>query len=211
MIELTQDLKSKQKEKNIQKLAEDFILSRSDKSFKMLFERLRPGVSNHCFLILKDQELAEDAFLNTMSKIWSKIDQYDLIRGNFSTWCYNIARNESLLLIKSRKRYSSHLDSDLEYLSSKNSLGDLGGHYILEEDPNYAFYGEENKTDAVYESVLDEIRTLPELYRDIMIDREINGMKYKDIAEKYNIKKRSIATRIRRARGRIRKKMDKKQ
>ena len=211
MLELTQDLKSKQKEKNIQKLAEDFILSRSDKSFKMLFERLRPGVSNHCFLILKDQELAEDAFLNTMSKIWSKIDQYDLIRGNFSTWCYNIARNESLLLIKSRKRYSSHLDSDLEYLSSKNSLGDLGGHYILEEDPNYAFYGEENKTDAVYESVLDEIRTLPELYRDIMIDREINGMKYKDIAEKYNIKKRSIATRIRRARGRIRKKMDKKQ
>jgi len=211
MIELTQDLKSKQKEKNIQKLAEEFILTRSDKSFKMLFERLRPGVSNHCFLILKDQELAEDAFLNTMSKIWSKIDQYDLIRGNFSTWCYNIARNESLLLIKSRKRYSSHLDSDLEYLSSKNSLGDLGGHYTLEEDPNYAFYGEENKIDAVYESVLDEIRTLPELYRDIMIDREINGMKYKDIAEKYNIKKRSIATRIRRARGRIRKKMDKKQ
>jgi DNA-directed RNA polymerase specialized sigma24 family protein len=41
-----------------------------------------------------------------------------------------------------------------------------------------------------------------------MIDREINGMKYKDIAEKYGIKKRSIATRIRRARGRIRKKMD---
>ena len=44
-----------------------------------------------------------------------------------------------------------------------------------------------------------------------MVDREINGMKYKDIAEKYGIKKRSIATRIRRARVRIRKKMDPKQ
>jgi RNA polymerase sigma-70 factor (ECF subfamily) len=65
--------------------------------------------------------------------------------------------------------------------------------------------------DAVYESVLDEIRSLPETYRDIMIDREIHGMKYKDIAEKYGIKKRSIATRIRRARGRIRKKIDGKQ
>jgi DNA-directed RNA polymerase specialized sigma24 family protein len=41
-----------------------------------------------------------------------------------------------------------------------------------------------------------------------MIDREINGMKYKDIADKYNIKKRSIATRIRRARTKIRKKME---
>ena len=65
-----------------------------------------------------------------------------------------------------------------------------------------------NTIDSVYESVLDEIRSLPETYRDIMIDREINCMKYKDIAEKYGIKKRSIATRIRRARCRIRKKMD---
>ena len=86
-----------QKEKNIQRLAEDFILSRDDKSFKFLFERLRPGILNHCFLILKDQELAEDSFLNTMAKIWLKIDQYNGERGNFSTWCYNIARNESLL------------------------------------------------------------------------------------------------------------------
>jgi RNA polymerase sigma-70 factor (ECF subfamily) len=201
----------KTKEKNIQKLAEDFIKSRNDKSFNDLFERLKPGVSNHCFLILKDIELAEDAFLNTMSKIWSKIDQYDLERGNFSTWCYNIARNESLLLMKSRKRYSNHEDSQLEYLSSKNSLGDLGGFYLIEEDPEYCFYSEENEIDLVYESVLEEIRKLPELYREIMVDREINGMKYKDIAEKYNIKKRSIATRIRRARARIRKKMEKKQ
>jgi DNA-directed RNA polymerase specialized sigma24 family protein len=33
-------------------------------------------------------------------------------------------------------------------------------------------------------------------------------MKYKDIADKYGIKKRSIATRIRRARTKIRKKME---
>ena len=77
----------------------------------------------------------------------------------------------------------------------------------MEEDPNNFIFGEENSVDEIYESVLDEIRDLPELYRDIMIDREINNMKYKDIAEKYGIKKRSIATRIRRARVKIRKKM----
>lgn len=197
-----------QKEKNIQRLAEDFILFRNDKSFKFLFERLRPGVLNHCFLILKDQNLAEDSFLNTMAKIWLKIDQYNGERGNFSTWCYNIARNESLLLMKSRKRYYSHSDTELEYFSSKNTIGDIGGEYLMEDDPSYAFFNEGSNLDDVYESVLDEIRDLPELYRDIMIDREINNMKYKDIAEKYGIKKRSIATRIRRARGKIRKKID---
>ena len=143
-----------------------------------------------------------------MTKIWVKIDQYNNERGNFSTWCYNIARNESLLLMKSRKRFFSHLETELEALSTKNSIGDFGGKYTIEDDPSYAFSSEENKVEDIYESVLDEIRSLPELYRDIMIDREINHMKYKDIAEKYGIKKRSIATRIRRARGKIRKKID---
>jgi RNA polymerase sigma-70 factor, ECF subfamily len=200
-----------QKEKNIQKIAEDFITLKNDKNFKILFERLRPGILNHCFLILKEQELAEDAFINTMSKIWLKIDQYNDERGNFSTWCYNIARNESLLLMKSRKRYHNHTDMELEFLSSKNTSGDHSSYYILDEDPSYVFYNEGSNLDDVYDSVLDEIRDLPELYRDIMVDREINHMKYKDIAEKYGIKKRSIATRIRRARGKIRKKMDGKQ
>jgi RNA polymerase sigma-70 factor (ECF subfamily) len=199
------------KEKNIQKLAEDFITVRDDKNFKILFERLRPGIMNHCFLILKEHELSEDAFINTMSKIWLKVDQYNGERGNFSTWCYNIARNESLLLMKSRKRYYSHTDTELEFLSTKNPSADSEGHYVMDDDPSYAFYNEGSNLDEVYESVLDEIRELPELYRDIMIDREINHMKYKDIAEKYGIKKRSIATRIRRARCKIRKKIDGKQ
>lgn len=196
------------KEKNIQKLAQDFIESRSDKTFKPLFERLRPGILNHCYLILKEHELAEDAFLNTMTKIWVKIEQYNDERGNFSTWCYNIARNESLLLMKSRRRFFSHIETELEVLSNKNSIGDLGGHYNMEEDPTNTFFADKDNVEDIYESVLDEIKSLPELYRDIMIDREINHMKYKDIAEKYGIKKRSIATRIRRARGKIRKKID---
>jgi RNA polymerase sigma-70 factor (ECF subfamily) len=146
-----------------------------------------------------------------MAKIWQKIHQYDKERANFSTWCYNIARNESLLILKSGKRFFSHSDTEMEYFSNKSTVSGLGGQYLIEEDPLYSSLFEENTIDAVYESVLEEIRELPEIYREIMVDREINGMKYKDIAEKYGIKKRSIATRIRRARARIRKKMDPKQ
>jgi len=195
-------------ETNIQVLAENFMFSRDERSFRDLFERLKPGLLNHCFVILKDRELAEDAFINAMSKIWSKIDQYDDERGNFSTWCYNIARNESLLVIKSRNKYVSQNEKEMDFHSSKLESF-LGDQYTLEERSEYAFFDEENCIDSVYDSVIDEIRSLPELYRDIMVDREINGMKYKDIAVKYGIKKRSIATRIRRARAKIKKKMKK--
>mgnify|MGYP002628968265 CR=1 FL=1 len=193
------------KEKNIQILAENFMCSREQKEFNPLYERVKPGVLNHCYTILKDFELAEDAFLNAMSKVWQKIDQYDSARGNFSTWCYNIARNESLLLLKSRKRYISKTSEEMELVANKNEK-----HIVceLDEDPLWDFLSSGTTVDDVYEQVIDEIKDLPVLYRDIMVDREINGMKYKDIANKYGIKKRSIATRIRRARTKIRKKME---
>ena len=154
------------KEKNIQVLAENFIEKRDDRSFKFLYERVKPGVMNHCYTILKDVELAEDAFLNAMAKVWQKIDQYDITRGNFSTWCYNIARNESLLLLKSRKRFISRTAEEMELESAKEE--NQSTVYDIEDDPLWN----------------------------------------KDIADKYGIKKRSIATRIRRARTKIRKKME---
>lgn len=164
-------------------------------------------MTNHCFTILKDMELAQDSFLNTMSKIWQKIEQYDCERGNFSTWCYNIARNESLLLLKSRKKFVSTDDESIETLYNCQMMAN-GDFYDLFDDPSLTFINGQNKIDELYESIIQEIRELPDLYKDIMIDREINGMKYKDIAEKYDIKKRSIATRIRRARNKIKKKIE---
>ena len=197
------------KENNIQSLAKIFLVDKNERSFVDLFDRLKPGILNYCFVILKDREQAEDAFINTMSKIWTKIHQYDSERANFSTWCYNIARNESLLLIKSRSRFVSQSDQEIDYHSNKKNSNVIGdGSYILEDSADYCFK-EENTLEEIYDSVIDEIRSLPEIYRDIMIDREINGMKYKDIADKYGIKKRSIATRIRRARAQIKKKVKK--
>ena len=193
------------KEKNIQKLADEFIATPSDKNFKHLYDRLRPGLLNHCLTILIDRDLAEDAFINCMSKVWLKIDQYDSDRGNFSTWCYNIARNESLLLLKSRKRYVSQTEDEVEYL---NAISGPDSSIDPHEDPLWNFVNDGETMEEIYDIIIDEIRDLPPLYKDIMIDREINHMKYKDIAEKYNIKKRSIATRIRRARSKIRKKME---
>jgi RNA polymerase sigma-70 factor (ECF subfamily) len=194
------------KEKNIQVLAEAFIKTKGEREFKPLYDRVQPGILNHCYTILKDFELAEDAFLNAMSKVWQKIDQYDSGRGNFSTWCYNIARNESLLLLKSRKRYISQTSEEMEYTSAKAE--ERNPSYDLEDDPLWDFLSGGSDIDEIYEQVIDEIKDLDALYRDIMIDREINGMKYKDIADKYGLKKRSVATRIRRARTKIRKRME---
>ena len=55
------------------------------------------------------------------------------------------------------------------------------------------------------ESVLEKIKELPDIYKDILYDREVLKMKYEEIAQKHKMKKRAVATRIRRGRLKIRK------
>ena len=188
--------------KNIQELAEAFLKSSDEKDFIDLYKRLKPGLLNHCRSILIDEETSEDAFSNTMSKIWTKMSQYDPLRGNFSTWAYNIARNESLLIKKTKSRYMPLItestranDSDDDPISSSNEC------YT---EPDWDLSSKYGELDSLYDSVVYKMRDLPEIYKEILIDREINKMKYQEIAEKHNLKKRAVATRIRRARLKVR-------
>jgi len=191
--------------KNIQELAENFIRTSSEKDFVELYKRIKPGLLNHCKSILTEQEAAEDAVSNTMAKIWTKISQYDSSRGNFSTWVYNIARNESLVIKKNEDRYmpivqevlKNNEDSE-EFTSPKNYSNNIIG-----EDFDYILMEKDDMED-LYENVVEKMKDLPEIYKDILFDREILRMKYQDIADKYGMKKRAIATRIRRARLKVR-------
>ncbi len=191
--------------KNIQELAESFIRTSSEKDFIELYKRIKPGLLNHCKTILERQESAEDAVSNTMAKIWTKISQYDPERGNFSTWVYNIARNESLVIKKNESRYMPIIP---EFAKSGDDPDD--GNTVInkfEEENKYeqAFGGNDpNEIDNLYEDVLERMKDLPDIYKGILFDREILRMKYQEIADKHGMKKRAIATRIRRARLKVR-------
>ena len=189
--------------KNIQELAEAFLKSSDEKDFIDLYKRLKPGLLNHCRSILIDEETSEDAFSNTMVKIWTKMYQYDPLRGNFSTWAYNIARNESLLIKKTKSRYmplimesSKSNDSDENFISSPSNE--------CYTEPDWCLSSRYGELDSLYDNVVYKMKDLPEIYKGILIDREINKMKYQEIAEKHNMKKRAVATRIRRARLKVR-------
>jgi len=191
--------------KNIQQLAENFMKTSSEKDFVELYKRIKPGLINHCKSILIEQESAEDAVSNTMAKIWTKISQYDPTRGNFSTWVYNIARNESLVIKKSEDRYMPIIQ---EVVKNSEDSDDCQISYNKFEDLNsyeQAFISDpESEMEDLYENVVEKMKTLPAIYKDILYDKEILRMKYQEIADKHGMKKRAIATRIRRARLKVR-------
>ncbi len=141
-----------------------------------------------------------------MAKIWTKISQYDSARGNFSTWIYNIAKNESLVIKKNEDRYMPIIqevvknnDDSEEY----NTASIRRSSVTFESD--FDFISVENdEMEDLYDNVIERMNDLPEIYKDILFDREILRMKYQEIADKYGMKKRAIATRIRRARLKVR-------
>jgi RNA polymerase sigma-70 factor (ECF subfamily) len=193
------------KTKSIQELAETYLKTETEKDFVKLYERIRPGLLNHCRNIVLDPDIAEDALSNTLCKIWTKSYQYDPERANFSTWCYNIARNEAILLLKTGGKYvSMPFESDTEgsNIEGNISLQDYDSSGIV---PSEMIIQEEQRIEDLYNDVIERLYALPPIYKDILIDREINKMRYKEIAEKYQMNKRAVSTRIRRARISIRK------
>jgi RNA polymerase sigma-70 factor (ECF subfamily) len=193
--------------KTIQELAERFLQTSNEKDFKFLYDRIKPGLLNHCRSILIEEEIAEDAVSKTFEKIWVKVSQYDPSRGNFSTWAYNIARNESLLIKKKAKRFTPLVYESIE-LDGKNYEEFIPLSDIMPEDifiePDWELNNSAGGFDDLYEDVLEKMKQLQPIYKDILIDREINKLKYQEIADKHGMKKRAVATRIRRARIKIR-------
>jgi DNA-directed RNA polymerase specialized sigma24 family protein len=92
----------------------------------------------------------------------------------------------------------------------KNSDNPDDGHITInrfeEENCFEASFGKEEQyeMEGLYENVIERMKDLPDIYKDILFDREILRMKYQDIADKHGMKKRAIATRIRRARLKVR-------
>jgi RNA polymerase sigma-70 factor (ECF subfamily) len=194
--------------KGLQKLALEFFKQRDEKSFNKLYARLKPGMLYHAMNLLKDEAAADDVVSIAFTKIWLKIEQYNKY-WNFSTWAYRIVHNEAMQHIRKNKMLigiegpSVYNNSDrMQY--NETSLVNRGAEEeLLFVEPDWNLDETEDMHQAVYEKVLKDINGLSKFYKEIMIDREINEMKYKQIAEKYNININSVKTRIKRARMQI--------
>lgn len=186
-------------------LTENYIATRSHEDYTKLYNRVKPGLTKYIANIIKDGEMAEDIAVNTLIKMWTKIEQYDP-QYQITTWLYRIAMNEALGYIRQRNKSTSmdRLRDDFGVdINSNGTLDTTSIHELIEEaemKTEMDFYNEEEELMDRYEEALQAIRNLKPLYRDILVDRLINNMKYKDIANKHNIELQTVKNRIRRGR-----------
>jgi len=185
-------------------LAENFVATKSESDYVQLYKKVKPGLRSYIFKTVKDSAAAEDILTNTLTKLWTKIDQYDP-QYQITTWLYRIAFNECLGWIRERNRKYS-LDSmqefglDIEESTGKltSNISDLMEDYEMKTEADYL--AEDAELDRVYESTLVAMDKLKPIYKNILVDRIINEMKYEDLADKYKLPLQTIKNRIRRGR-----------
>lgn len=185
-------------------LAENFVATKSESDYLKLYKKVKPGLRSYIFKTVKDSAAAEDILTNTLTKLWTKIDQYDP-QYQITTWLYRIAFNECLGYIRERNRKYS-LDSMQEFgLDVEESTGritsnisELMEDYEMKSEADYL--AEDAELDRVYESTLSAMDKLKPIYKNILVDRIVNEMKYEDLADKYKLPLQTIKNRIRRGR-----------
>ena len=197
---------------NYRELTENYLESRSEAAFTALYRKAKPGLKSYIYKIVKDNEVAEDIVVNTLTKMWTKIDQYDP-QYQITTWLYRIAFNECLGYISERNKKTS-LNKLSEFgieVDGEGFIGDTLSHLIedAEQKTEQDFLDEDEALQDKYLSALKAIEKLKPIYREIVIDRLLNNMKYEDIAEKYDLPLQTIKNRILRGKRLIQEELEK--
>jgi RNA polymerase sigma-70 factor (ECF subfamily) len=187
-------------------LTQNFLETGSDQDFAALYNKIKPGLTSYIYKIVKDREMAEDIAVNTLTKMWTKIEQYNPSYG-ITTWLYRIAFNDSLGYIKKRNQTTS-LSKLSEYgveVSGTGSVSNTLKDLVLdhEEKTEQDYLEEDDALQDKYIKTLEAMQNLKEMYRDILVDRMVNHMKYDQLAIKYKLPLQTIKNRIRRGKALI--------
>ena len=175
----------------LQQIAIDFIDSRSSQSFTLLYNRLKPGLKKFIMKFHKDMDVVDEILAVTLSKVYIYVDKYDS-QWNFSTWIYKICQNECLMEIR---RQNSNVSFDsLVDTSVPKAIRDSD----WKNDTEYEFYNKDEsiQSDSMYANILEEIENLPDHYKEIIADRIVDKLKYKEIALKRGLNINTVRSRI---------------
>jgi len=183
-------------EKNLYDLSDEeligeFQLNNEVRAFEILVARYKNPLFNYVFRFLGDYEQTSDVVQETMIKVYRNKDSYKSI-AKFSTWIYTIAGNLAKTELQRRKRKN---------LFSISSFG--------EDNESFDIKDEEATPDVLADSgikseiIQEALLKISEVYREMIILRDIQEFSYEEIAEMKGISIGTVKSRINRGRAQL--------
>jgi len=164
--------------------------ARDAAAFELLMRRHNQRIYRVVRAVLRDSDEIEDVIQQAYVQAFLHLDQFG---GNarWSTWVCRIAINEALARLRQRGRFVA-----IEAVSEEsmaNLSRNAGG------DPERAAAGRE--FGQMVEHAIDE---LPDIYRSVLIFREVEGMTTEETASVLDVAVDVVKTRLHRARAALR-------
>jgi RNA polymerase sigma-70 factor (ECF subfamily) len=167
----------------------------NEAAFNLLVDRYQSKVFTTIFLIVKDQDVAEDLLQDVFVKVLHTMnsDKYNE-EGKFQPWVMRIAHNLAIDYFRKAKRYPTILLEDgSNLLNSLSFAEDSSEEQRIKEE-----------THAWVRNLIDE---LPEAQKEVVIMRHYLDMSFQEIAEQTGVSINTALGRMRYALNHIRKKM----
>jgi len=181
---------SKYAEDKMQEIHKEIILRASEgdmEAFKDIYDRASGYVYTIAYRVLGAREEAQEVTQDVFLSVYKNLKKFRF-KSTFKTWIYRITTNYAINAYRKRaKDRARNVAFDEKF--DPGHHGDTGNEKF-EKDHN----------EAVVRSMLEE---LPADQKICLILKEIEGMKYDEIARTMNIKLNTVRTRIKRAREKL--------
>ena len=177
------------------------FLAGDEKAFDEMVTRHQDAVYTLCVRIVGNHEDAGDCAQDVFIKVYRNLKDFRF-KSSLATWIYRIAVNTCRNHLASAGRRSS--DRTLS-LDDGPGPGTVSGNYAPDSsfDPEVQFERKELES-----LIMDSIGTLPEIQRELVILRDMEGRSYDDIAQITGLRGGTIKSKLARARQKLRERLE---
>jgi len=184
-------------------LAQDLLAGKPG-AFDEFVETYWPKIFQYSYLMCGHREDAEEVAQETLFKVFEKLGQLREPE-HFRAWVFRIARNACYM--KRRKSVfapTQEISLD-ELMPSVHQDGDQRKLEIAD----WSSVPEDLAMQAqLRERLREAIESLPEIYRSVILLRDVEGLSTQETAEVLDISEDTVKTRLHRARLAVRKHLD---
>lgn len=169
-------------------LSDDEVIARlqsgaSNRYFEVLYHRYNKRVSDKCYGLLKNRELALELTEDIFSKVYEKLPAFKH-KSSFSTWLYSITYNHCIDFLREKKK--------LHYPNWNKEQE-------MESIPNE----EEQLTDINYENLVVVMELIHPEEKALLLMKYMDNLSLKQISESLRISENATKMRLKRAKTRL--------
>lgn len=175
------------------------FLAGDSKAFEMVYRRRRNGLrrffEQQCGSRSVGQELAQDVWFKLLRAC--KRGQY-MAEAKFTTYLYRLAKNHLI----DWYRMNGDVKTVEFFDADEGNDEQIDPAFYSVEDPERIYADKERRV-----SLMQAVRTLPEVQRTTLLMQMQGDMSYDEIAEAMDTKKETVKTRLRYARNHLKRRI----